>query len=112
MTNATMGTATEGVLYGIKNEDLINEDQLNPYDLKFGLVKTPSTAQGEITFDVDLFKEHGIKRLLGVKSWVNTTVESVIATATVTTTVNNGILTITVDTANTNNMRVYLLIGV
>lgn len=112
MTAATLNTATEGSLFGIVNEDLVNSDQDYSVDLKYGVAIFSNTTDQGFTGTVDLWNQFGIKRFLGVKGFSHTTEDSVIVTENPTTTVDNGILTLTVPSGTDNDKRVYLIIGV
>jgi len=112
MVAATMDKQVEGALFNVTNNDMVTELQSFPFDLKFHLITLPDTTDAGDTATVDLWKEAGMKRLIGIKGWAHSTNNSVIVTENPTTTVSNGQLTLTVPAGTNNDKRVYLLVGV
>ena len=102
----------EGCLFGVTNQDI--KRAVDPYarDLRFHMVTLPNTTDASDTTTVDLWQECGMKRLLGIKGWKHTTDNSVIVVENPTTVIDNGLLTITVPAGTSDDIRVYMLIGV
>lgn len=99
--------------YSIQNNDLIRGIRPNAQDLKIGYVITSTTVGNGYTVTVDLYKRFGITRLLGIKGFGHTTLNSIIVTENPTTTVNNGILTATLgSTAGASKVRMLMIVGI
>jgi len=111
MTAVTADSIIESAEFGLVDTDMILDPALNPNDLKYMLVVTPNTAQASSTMTVDLWRQGGIKRLLGVRGWRHTTEDSVIVRETPTTAVVNGILTITLGSTGNSQKRAFLISG-
>jgi len=99
--------------YSIIDRDRVRNVRPFAQDLKIGYVVTAATADDSDTVTVDLFKQFGINRLLGIKGFGHTTLNSVIVTENPTTAVENGILTATLgSTAGASKVRVLMIVGV
>ncbi len=99
--------------YSIIDRDRVRNVRPYAQDLKIGYLKTAATADDGFTVTVDLFKQFGIKRLLGIKGFGHSTLNSVIVTENPTTVVSNGILTATLGAvAGADKVRVLMIVGV
>lgn len=99
--------------YSVQNNDLIRGVRPYAQDLKIGYVITDTTVGDGYTVTVDLYKRFGITRLLGIKGFAHTTLNSVIVTENPTTTVDNGILTATLgSTGGASKVRMLMIVGI
>jgi hypothetical protein len=112
MTATTVSAKYEGAVFGVANNDLRSASQAYPFDLKFGMLTLNDETDATDTVTVDMFKEFGIKKLLGIKGFKHTTNNSVVVTEDPTCTVDQESAVLTVPAGSDNDMRVYMLIGV
>jgi len=112
MTATSLSTAIVGTGFSEAHLNLISGVRPIANDILVGIKTAPNTTDSDDSFNIDLWNEFGIKRLLGIGGWVHTTEGSVIVAEAPTTTINNGILTVTVGGSSVDNKkRVYLLVG-
>jgi hypothetical protein len=103
-------TLKTGVYHNLYAGDTDKSDQKPRF--KVGYVTVPNTADPGNTFTVDLFKEFGMRRFLGIGAWIHTTEDSVIVGEEPTTAVDGDILTVTVGgTTAKDKKRVYAIYG-
>ena len=112
MTATTLDKEYAGAFFGVINSDLERGVQSIAQDLKFIFLTIPAESDATDTVEVDLYKQGGIKRLLGLKGWSHTTTNSVVVTENSTVVVSNGIATITVEAGTDDDLRCYMLVGV
>jgi len=84
----------------------------NPQSLKRGVITLGATADDGDTTTIDIFKRFGMSRFEGIKGFIQTTADSVIAAEAPTTVVDRNNLTITVGGSTDNKKRTYVIYGV
>lgn len=96
----------------VLDTDFIITRALPQMEIKRWIVQTPAAAAQNDTFAFNL-ADHGISPngLLAVKSFVHTTVGSIIVLEADTTAVANGVLTITMTAALNTKVRVFYIVG-
>jgi hypothetical protein len=73
------------------------------------IVETAASADSGDTFTITM-ANYGCIKFLGMKSWVHTTVDSVVVSDSSTTSVTDGVLTVTLDSGGlTDKKRIYLI---
>ena len=79
---------------------------------KVGYLLGGATADATDTFTVDIYKQWGMTRFLGFKSYRHTTADSHVIPEAITTTMDNTTLVITLPSGANNKKRLNVIYGI
>lgn len=111
MTALSIASSVIGHVYCNENVDINAGDIAYPRDLKFAIIELDDATDATDTTTFNL-GTYGMKRLLGIYSYVHTANNSIVTIEEDTCTVNEGVVTVTIPAGTDNDKRVITLIGV
>ena len=111
MTALDIDSTNMAHVYCVENRDIVAGSIAYPRDLKFAMVELVDTTDATDYVYITLSK-YGMKRLLGIYSWVHTANNSIVTIEEDTCTVDEGVVTVTIPAGTNDDKRVITLIGV